>query len=219
MAKLVKFCIDNNLLFVSTENEIELNETKPPSMEESKRLLITHGIKKGIIIYLSDEYAVYKCNDDSKFKLLLAKWNINQPYYTLMNNEKHYWFKLHNKSTKTKKLLTKLGFELQKVFESRTNDFCPNKIPLLKINQIKSEYKTYSEIKDEFETYNYKILNPVCFCVIDDDEILRLSREELITRYENLLYYEIENEQVKQKQFIYNWLKDPNNLTYKNIPL
>ena len=68
----------------------------------------------------------------------------------------------------------------------------------------------YDLLKTEFEKKNFKILIPLSFATIGDDENLIIrDRTEFKNVYENLL--------IDDESFLNKWLKDPNNRTYDKI--
>lgn len=77
----------------------------------------------------------------------------------------------------------------------------------------------YKDIKDEFEKKHFKIMNPISFAEVDDDEIIIRDKKALSTAYENKHFFEVDEEGHKIKRsFITNgWLKDPTIRTYKKM--
>lgn len=93
-------------------------------------------------------------------------------------------------------------------------------------NKYFKKQKSYDDLKTEFETTNFKIIQGSIYGWIDTDQNLNLCKKsDLLNHYENLFYQEkiiekvnkVEQEVIKQKPFINRWLKDENIRTYEHI--
>lgn len=81
---------------------------------------------------------------------------------------------------------------------------------ITKINELDSNKTEYDIIKKDFEKKNFKLLNPISFITITDDQLIITNKTDFLTTYENLLYD-------TNKSFVKSWLKDANNKTYDRI--
>jgi hypothetical protein len=73
------------------------------------------------------------------------------------------------------------------------------------------EYPTFEEVSAKFEENHCKIVNKGIFIKELDDKIIIMSKANLITSYENIVYYKNEDIEQKPYSFIQSWLKNNRN--------
>ena len=101
----------------------------------------------------------------------------------------------------------KLGFNVNFTNKEMNQGYT---IEQLKETQIKNYLTPYDKIKNDFETKNFKILNPLSFATIKEDgNLIIRSKKDFKDVYENLL--------IDDESFVGLWLKDPTNRTYDKI--
>lgn len=93
-----------------------------------------------------------------------------------------------------------------------------NNIKLAEIASIERE-KTFDEMVVEFEKKHAKIVNKGLFVKITDEEVLFLSKNNIITAYEHLTYKTTDKDgNLKIENFIKNWIyNNPKQKTYDDI--
>jgi hypothetical protein len=76
----------------------------------------------------------------------------------------------------------------------------------------------YENIKEEFELTHFKIINPIAYGCLYDNNLVIKTRKEMNDTYENKIY-ETKNKDdgTQQNSFINNWFKDPNIKTYDKV--
>jgi len=93
----------------------------------------------------------------------------------------------------------------------------------LKTNEddnITKSLENYNNIKIEFEKNNFKVLNPIMFVTIgENDDIILRSKKEFKDVYENLNYFKWSDyyKKMVQSSFIDDWLKDADMRTYYKL--
>jgi hypothetical protein len=88
------------------------------------------------------------------------------------------------------------------------------------IEELKQiDYKTYDEIKKEFELNNFKVLNPLDFCSIDfKGDLFFKSRKDMKETFEHINYYKLTNKgDYKEFSFFETWVKDATMRRYDSI--
>lgn len=92
------------------------------------------------------------------------------------------------------------------------------------------KFPSYDEVKNEFEKTHFKIIEPVCFCELtNDDELIIRTKEQLLQAYEEK-YFSCEDTKTSNnkgtitsvtkslnKQFIPVWLTDSNKRIYSRM--
>jgi len=81
------------------------------------------------------------------------------------------------------------------------------------LNKYKSTTKTtnddYTLIKKQFETSHFKVMSPLTYGCIYNNQYTTKTKTDLINTYENMYYKTTDIEgNIKKNQFIKNWLKD-----------
>jgi hypothetical protein len=87
------------------------------------------------------------------------------------------------------------------------------------VNNIKEDiYPTFEEVSSIFEQSHCKIKNRGFFIKHTNNTIIPMTKSMLLISYENMVYYKIEKERVKQFNFIKDWLRNnPNQRCYDDI--
>jgi hypothetical protein len=126
--------------------------------------------------------------------------------------------------------------ELEKVLEKTTGfklkleqkEMDQDYLEELEDKQIKKDdddkdFKTYEEVKKEFEKTNFKVKTPLLYCSINSyGELVLRNKTDFSNVYENLFYktkkYNDEGEEiVRNCNFINSWLKDEEMRTYEKM--
>lgn len=78
---------------------------------------------------------------------------------------------------------------------------------------------TYEEMKKEFEISNFKIMNPIMYVNIFENELYFNSQDKFCQKYRNLWcnVYDIKTSEYKKIQFIHKWMDDCNIKTYEKL--
>ena len=79
-----------------------------------------------------------------------------------------------------------------------------------KEQQKEQTEKAYKKMKSYFELYHFKLMNPISYCVIDDDGFHPYSKSKFSDAFENIEL----NEKTK---FTDMWFKDPAMKTYNKV--
>jgi len=132
--------------------------------------------------------------------------------------------------------ITQTMKELEKVIENTTGfkikleqkEMNEDYLEELEDKQIKKDdddkdFKTYEEVKKEFEKTNFKVKTPLLYCSINSfGELVMRNKTDFYNLYENLFYrtktYNDEGEEVvRNNNFINSWLKDEEMRTYEKM--
>jgi len=83
---------------------------------------------------------------------------------------------------------------------------------------------SYIKVKERFEINKFKVMYPLAFCVVKENEDLEMFKRNVFKEaFENLYYYvetrsaETGKITIKRKQFVKDWLLDEDIKTYDNI--
>ena len=81
----------------------------------------------------------------------------------------------------------------------------------------------YNSIKQEFEKNNFKLINPLSYIRVHDGELIRYTKTDFMSVYENLRFNKIKisklGDSIVATSFISEWLKDENIRTYEKIDM
>lgn len=91
---------------------------------------------------------------------------------------------------------------------------------------MKTNTKTYFEMKSEFEKTHFKVISPFTYIQVINDKPIQRSKTELLQVYDNLwcsktkVKKNSENSETQEKKtvnFVKEWITDPNIRTYKSL--
>ena len=109
-----------------------------------------------------------------------------------------------------------LGFKVK----FTTKEFNQDYLSLLKPVETASKIDEYTRIKNCFELTNFKVLNPIMFVTVgENNELLLRSKRDFKDVYQNLVYSKIkeDTDSVTTVSFIDSWLVDPSMRTYYKL--
>ena len=122
-------------------------------------------------------------------------------------------------------IFEKMGFDLNFTKKEMDQGYTLEQLQetQLKTNEddnITKSLENYNNIKIEFEKNNFKVLNPIMFVTIgENDDIILRSKKEFKDVYENLNYFKWSDyyKKMVQSSFIDDWLKDADMRTYYKL--
>jgi len=149
---------------------------------------------------------------------LLDLWSQNSESYDKSKVESFY------KNIKPKENGLKIGTLKKMAKEDNPKQyktlFNKNKEKIINEDSVNQSNENYNKIKTEFEKNNFKILNPIMFATIkNNNELILRTKKDFKDVYENLLYMkynEFYNKMINSS-FIDDWLTDPEMRTYEYI--
>jgi hypothetical protein len=77
--------------------------------------------------------------------------------------------------------------------------------------------RDYSSMKYRFEKENFFCKAGAKYFSMDDGSYQEYSKNDLITRYDNLFYETCHNNHTQQELFVSRWIRDPNKRSYSNV--
>jgi hypothetical protein len=110
------------------------------------------------------------------------------------------------------KIFNDTGFNVKMAWKKYKPEYVHNdiieKVKNMEVEQDKNEYPTFEEVCSKFEEKHCKIVNKGIFIKELDDRIIIMSKANLITSYENIVYYKEDDAELKPQSFIQSWLKN-----------
>ena len=98
--------------------------------------------------------------------------------------------------------------------------FNKNKEKIINEDSVNQSNENYNKVKTEFEKNNFKILNPIMFATIkNNNELILRTKKDFKDVYENLLYMKYNEfyNKMMNSSFIDDWLTDPEMRTYDKL--
>jgi hypothetical protein len=90
------------------------------------------------------------------------------------------------------------------------------------VKESTTDYNSFFKVANEFEKKHCKIINKAIFIKECDDEAIMMSKQHIITAYENLQYEKVvftaDGHHVEEKNFINDWVRNnPDQRCYEDI--
>lgn len=234
-----KFSFSNNsfnLIGKSDLINLKISNNKFENLDNINDNKISNDNKIYTLDYYKDLLAIlgeeYKTNHDLWMKIGFACYsneNVDGEYFDLWAEfSQCNKYKLSNselkKIWKTIKTKNHNGFTFKSISYIVKKDY-PEEWKALIKKHFPKESKlddSYDLIKNKFELTHFKINNPIVYVQLDNDsnEMIIKEKHKFKDTYENLFYSELvqdaETNKTKtiKKEFISQWMKDPNIRTY-----
>ena len=129
--------------------------------------------------------------------------------------EKHF-YKPELLTELTNLVYKKYGLNLEFLEKEMNHYFTDEEIN----NSQVETFKSYEDLKEEFEKYNFKIRNPLLYIEINKitGELIKRSKQEFLDVNNNVFYNEIDKiGDNKKLLFVKQWMKDENIRSYNNF--
>lgn len=86
-------------------------------------------------------------------------------------------------------------------------------------NTLFDDIEDYENMKIDFEIMNFKIMNPIVYINLYNNDPFFSSPEKFCQKYRNMWCktYDIKTLEIKRKQFIYRWMDDKHIRTYQKM--